>query len=104
MTDELRTTIDSPLGRQEVDHHGPPVGVVRMDFHQAYADTNELLKKWINESDSDAFAEIVARHSRMVFATSRRILGNPSEAEDVTQDSFIKAFRQIRNFHIELLE
>ena len=58
MTDEKRITIDSPLGRQEVDHQGPPVGVVRMDVNQAYAGTAELLQKWINESDTGAWNQI----------------------------------------------
>ena len=49
-----------------------------------------LLDQWRERRDADAFAEIVQRHSGMVFATCRRILGNPSEAEDVAQECFIE--------------
>jgi len=49
-----------------------------------------LVRRWINDSDGEAFAEIVARHSAMVYGTCVRILGDAVEAEDVTQDCFIK--------------
>ncbi len=38
-----------------------------------------LWKLWAQHRDADAFATIVARHSRMVFATCRRILGNAAD-------------------------
>ena len=31
MADNKRLIANSPLGEQEIDHSGPPVGVVRMD-------------------------------------------------------------------------
>lgn len=49
-----------------------------------------LLRRWQRSADSEAFAEIVARHSAMVFATSNRILRNPADAEDVTQECFME--------------
>jgi RNA polymerase sigma factor (sigma-70 family) len=49
-----------------------------------------LLENWVTRRDAEAITAIVARHSRMVFATCRRILGNPSDAEDVAQECFIK--------------
>ena len=54
MAHNKRRIVDSPLGKQEIDHSGPPVGVVRMDVDQAYAGTGELLQKVINDSDQDA--------------------------------------------------
>jgi RNA polymerase sigma factor (sigma-70 family) len=49
-----------------------------------------LLRKWQRSSDSEAFAEIVRRHSSMVFATCNRILRNEADAEDVTQECFME--------------
>jgi RNA polymerase sigma factor (sigma-70 family) len=49
-----------------------------------------LLERWWAARDADAFAEIVARHSGMVYATCRRILGNPADAEDVAQECFLE--------------
>ena len=49
-----------------------------------------LLSKWISSRDVQAFAEIVSRHSSMVYATCKRILGTAEEAEDVAQECFVK--------------
>ncbi len=49
-----------------------------------------LLEQWTRTRDAKAFKEIAVRHSGMVFATCRRILGNAADAEDVTQECFVK--------------
>ncbi len=49
-----------------------------------------LIEKWTTRRDADAFAEIVSRYSRMVYATCLRILRNGSEAEEVAQECFLK--------------
>lgn len=49
-----------------------------------------LLERWIYKQDAEAFSEIVSRHASMVYATCRRVLHDPSLAEDATQDCFIK--------------
>ena len=48
-----------------------------------------LVERWTNSSDADAFGEIVARHARMVYATSLRITRNHADAEDVAQECFL---------------
>ncbi|MGH9161943.1 MAG: RNA polymerase sigma factor [Vicinamibacteraceae bacterium] len=48
--------------------------------------------------DSDAFGELVKRHSRGVFAVAFRVTGNEQDAEDVVQETFIKAYRQLGRF------
>lgn len=58
MDGEKNLIVNSPIGRQEIDHLGPPVGVVRMDVERAYAGTGELLRKWINESDTESWNQI----------------------------------------------
>jgi RNA polymerase sigma factor (sigma-70 family) len=47
-----------------------------------------LLRRWINRRDPEAFKELCTRYAPMIHATSTRILGNVSEAEDVTQECF----------------
>ncbi|HIJ65453.1 MAG TPA: sigma-70 family RNA polymerase sigma factor [Candidatus Hydrogenedentes bacterium] len=49
-----------------------------------------LLKRWVERRDAEAFDELVGRYADMVFATSRRILGNPADAEEVAQECFLK--------------
>ncbi len=48
--------------------------------------------------DSEAFRTLVERHSRAVYRIAHRMTGNPSDAEDVVQDTFLKAYRQLGRF------
>ena len=58
MNDQKTLSFDSPLGRQESDSSGSPVGVVRMDVSQSYAGIGEMLQKYINDSDQDSWNRI----------------------------------------------
>jgi RNA polymerase sigma-70 factor (ECF subfamily) len=40
----------------------------------------------------DPFEGFVRAHQQMVFATAVRLLGSPSDAEDIAQEVFLKAF------------
>ncbi len=46
----------------------------------------------------DAFRELVTRHQRSVYNLLARMLRNPSQAEELAQDTFLKAFRNLRSF------
>ena len=48
--------------------------------------------------DRDAFREIVEAHSRNVFALAYRMTGNAGDAEDVVQETFLKAYKGIGRF------
>ena len=48
----------------------------------------ELVRRWMERQDAEAFMEIASRYSGMVYATCKRILGNATEAEDVAQECF----------------
>lgn len=48
--------------------------------------------------DQEAFRGIVDRHSRAIFQLAYRITGRREDAEDVVQDTFIRAFRQLGSF------
>jgi RNA polymerase sigma-70 factor, ECF subfamily len=50
------------------------------------------------DGDSDAFRVLVERHSRAVYRLAHRMTGNPSDAEDVVQDTFLKAYKQLSRF------
>jgi RNA polymerase sigma-70 factor (ECF subfamily) len=50
------------------------------------------------EGDSDAFRALVERHSRAVFRLAHRMTGNSQDAEDVVQETFLKAYRQLGRF------
>ncbi len=48
--------------------------------------------------DTDAFRVLVERHSRALFRLAFRMTGNEQDAEDVVQESFLRAFRQLAKF------
>lgn len=48
--------------------------------------------------DHDAFRSLVERHSRYVFNVAYRLTGSAQDAEDVVQDTFLKAYRQLSRF------
>ena len=50
------------------------------------------------QGDSDAFRALVETHSRQVFRLAFRMTGNEQDAEDVVQESFLRAYRQLGRF------
>lgn len=48
--------------------------------------------------DHEAFQALVERHSRRLFRLAHRMTGNPHDAEDVVQETFIRAFRELGRF------
>lgn len=47
-----------------------------------------LLERWRAEGDAEAFREITARYAGLVYAAAKRVLKDPSDAEDVAQECF----------------
>lgn len=52
----------------------------------------------VKAGDHDAFRHLVERHSRSVFRLAYRLTGHEQDAEDVVQETFLRAFREIRRF------
>ena len=50
------------------------------------------------DGNSEAFQVLVERHSRAVYRIAHRLTGNASDAEDVVQETFLKAYRQLGRF------
>lgn len=50
------------------------------------------------QGDHDAFRVLVDRHSRSVYRLAFRMTGTPHDAEDVVQETFIRAYRQLSRF------
>lgn len=54
-----------------------------------------------SEGDSEAFERIYELHSRRVYSLCLRLAGNPTDAEDLTQEAFLQLFRKIHTFRGE---
>lgn len=61
---------------------------------------NELARK-AAEGDAAAFEELYHRHFRRVYSLCLRMLGNPTEAEDMTQQVFTHLYNKIGSFRGE---
>ena len=48
--------------------------------------------------DEEAFQALVEQHARAAFRLAYRMTGNEQDAEDVVQESFLKAYRQLGRF------
>src|SRR5688572_9745239 len=48
--------------------------------------------------DNEAFRSLVERHSRYVFNVAYRLTGSASDAEDVVQTAFLRAYQQLSRF------
>jgi RNA polymerase sigma-70 factor, ECF subfamily len=48
--------------------------------------------------DISAFEEILLRHQDKIYNLCRRMLGNSRDAEDATQDVFLKAYQNLNKF------
>ncbi len=48
--------------------------------------------------DGEAFGLLVNSHARTAFRLAYRLTGNERDAEDVVQESFIRAYRQLGRF------
>ncbi|MGI4755543.1 MAG: RNA polymerase sigma factor [Janthinobacterium lividum] len=51
--------------------------------------------------DPDAFSKLYALHKRRVYTLCLRMLGNVSEAEDMTQEAFLHLYRKLGSFRGE---
>ncbi len=50
------------------------------------------------DGDQDAFRVLMERHSRSVYRLAYRMTGKPEDAEDVVQETFVRAYRQLARF------
>lgn len=51
--------------------------------------------------DEEAFSALFEAHKRRVYSLCLRMIGNPTEAEDLTQEAFLQLFRKISTFRGE---
>ncbi|HSE15846.1 MAG TPA: sigma-70 family RNA polymerase sigma factor [Pyrinomonadaceae bacterium] len=63
--------------------------------------TDEIIVERALTGDAEAFGELVRRWERRIFALTYGMLGREEDARDATQETFLAAFRNLRNFRGE---
>src|ERR1035438_110891 len=57
----------------------------------------DLVRRF-NGGDDSAFGEIMTRHKTRIFAAAMSLLRNYADAEEITQDTFVRAHRGFSKF------
>ena len=77
--------------------------MLTMTYPKVWNDTHEpdsdmALVERVLDNDLAAFEQLVERYQNKIIGFSARMLGDSMEAEDVAQETFIKAYRGLANF------
>ena len=80
---------------------GTQSGIFHMTTVGMVADDDMRLVARFRAGDESAFADLVAKYRRQVYAVAYRICGNHEEADDLAQDTFVKAYQKLGGFRGE---
>src|SRR5215212_2279800 len=59
---------------------------------------DRILVRGARAGDLDAFETLVRRHQASVYRVALRMLASDADAQDVTQDTFVRAWQALRRF------
>ena len=62
-----------------------------------------MLVRRFQAGDAEAFDELVLRHRRGVYQIAYRLCGNHADADDLSQEAFLRAYRGLRRFRGEAM-
>ncbi len=95
------STVVREAGRQAVDEPSPglaPAATAAEGIEGAQLSPEQLARR-CQEGCGESFAQLVAHFEQRIFNYLLRILRNEHDAEDVTQDTFLKAFRNMQRYN-----
>lgn len=61
----------------------------------------QLLVKRAQRGDQNAFAQLVDQYQTPVYNLAYRMLGNANDAEDAAQETFLRAYTQLKSFRVD---
>jgi RNA polymerase sigma-70 factor (ECF subfamily) len=59
---------------------------------------DQILIQKTRQGDPAAFEALIRQHQRMIYSLTYRMTGSPADAEDLTQETFLRAWRQIGSY------
>jgi RNA polymerase sigma-70 factor (ECF subfamily) len=59
---------------------------------------DQLYIEKVLKGDTNSFAVLVDRYKDLVFSLALKVMKNREEAEEVSQDTFVKAYRSLQHF------
>ena len=91
-TDAQRSTEQPSTIAQTMEPAAQAISPMELDRRAVQAALN---------GDQFAFSELVSRYQSAVFNMAYRMLGDPTEAEDATQEVFVRAWNQLHTFQLD---
>jgi len=93
-----RTAYDEPsLGNMGAS---PAAGAPRAEVRSLEVDWSQIVRRCM-DGDSGAWVEMVRAHHKRVYGMCYRFTGNPADAEDLTQDVFLKIYANLASFDLD---
>jgi RNA polymerase sigma-70 factor, ECF subfamily len=77
----------------------PATGKPLTEVRPLEVDWSQIVRRCM-DGDSGAWAEMVRTHHRRVYGLCYRFTGNPADAEDLTQDVFLKIYSNLSSFDL----
>jgi len=78
----------------------PPVGVIPLRAENQRDDSEGTLVQRAQRGDEQAFATLYQLHNKPVYSVCLRMTKDVAEAEDLTQEAFVQAFRNLNSFRV----
>jgi len=85
------------MGRETSGGHGPIPHV--MPSKVSALSDEQLAQRAGQAGDNECFAEIYTRHRKKVFCACRGFFSDSQAAEDASQETFLRAYRNICGYH-----
>jgi len=87
---------------------GPPRNKIQRIFPARWSDpvtesrmgdpNDEILVLRTRQGDPAAYEALIRQHQRMIYSLTYRMTGSAADAEDLTQETFLRAWRQIGSY------
>jgi RNA polymerase sigma-70 factor, ECF subfamily len=101
---ESSNSMDAGSGQPTVREHSAEAAAVASATGAARVEVRPLEQDWslivrrCMDGDSGAWAEMVRTHQKRVYGLCYRFTGNAADAEDLTQDVFLKIYSNLGSF------
>ena len=69
-----------------------------MQSKEGMEESDSVAVARVKAGDEDAYRVLVDRHSRSVFRLAYRMTGNEQDSEDVVQETFMRAYKQLHRW------
>jgi len=70
---------------------------MRAVYFSADQDDRDLVRQTL-AGEAEAFGSLVTKYQKVMFTVAVRMLVNPEDAQDATQDAFVKAYQRLASF------